>query len=369
MTPAEEEYLRLLPKVELHCHFIGSMRPSTAGDLARAHGVSLPAPAEELFARIDTAPLDGEAYRHTALPLPNAADVVRASDAVGLLEASLWISRAIRKPDEFARVVYEAQQDAFEQSTVLYRELFFEAGWFLHAGVTYADMVAGLAAGLEAAETDFGIAGRLIVGLDRSWSPATALRIVEKAVDHPHPAVIGIGLEGSELAGAPGSFAAAYRLAAEHGLRRTAHAGEHFPAASYVLACLDELGCDRIDHGYFVLESDAATARCRDEGVAFTCAFTTSRKSWIPWRRASVARMIEDGLQVCLNSDDPTMFPTTLLNEYLQAHDELGLSLDAITDLASNAVEASWMEETVKTSWRARLDAYSRQQPAVVNGS
>lgn len=369
MTPAEEDYLRRLPKVELHCHFIGSMRSSTAADLARAHRVRLPAPADELFGRIDTPPIDGEAYRRTTLPLPRAEDVVRAPDAVGLLEASLWISRVVRTPDEFARVVYEAQQDAYEQSSVLYRELFFEAGWFLHAGVTYPDLVAGLAAGLEAAETDFGITGRLIVGLDRSWSPTTALRIVEKAVDHPHPAVIGIGLEGSELAGTPASFAAAYRLAAEHGLRRTAHAGEHVPTAAYVLACLDDLGCDRIDHGYFLLESEAATARCRDEGVAFTCAFTTSRKSWIPWRRASVARMIDSGLRVCLNSDDPTMFPTTLLDEYFQARETLGLSLEAITELAVNAVEASWMEESLKNSWRSRLAAHSDQRPARVNGS
>jgi adenosine deaminase len=369
VTPAEEEYLRRLPKVELHCHFIGAMRPGTAGDLARTHDVPLPAPAEDLFARIDTAPLDGEAYRHTALPLPRAADVARAPDAVGLLEVSLWISRAIRTPGEFARVIYEAQQDAFAQSNVLYRELFFEAGWFLHAGVAYGDMVSGLAAGLRDAETDFGISGRLIVGLDRSWTPAAALAVVEEVVAHPHASVIGIGLEGSELAGAPDSFAPAYRLAAAHGLHRTAHAGEHVPTAAYVLACLDTLDCERIDHGYFVLEDEAATTRCREEGVSFTCAFTTSRSSWIPWRRASIARMIELGLRVSLASDDPTMFPTTLTAEYLQARDHLGLSLETITALAAEGVEASWMEESVKSSWRIRLAEYSGRAASVVNGS
>jgi adenosine deaminase len=75
--------------------------------------------------------------------------------------------------------------------------------------------------------------------------------------------------------------------------------------------------------------------------------------------------MIDSGLRVCLASDDPTMFPTTLLAEYFQAKENLGLSLDAITALAVQAVEAAWMEESVKDSWRARLAAYSARSPAV----
>jgi adenosine deaminase len=158
---------------------------------------------------------------------------------VGLLEASEWLARTLVSPDDFARVAYEAQEDAWRQSNVVYRELFFEPGWFLGLGVAYPHLVDGLTAGLRAAEADFGVVGRLVAGIDRRVAAGAARELAEQVVTHPRPEVVGIGLEGSELLGPPERFAEAYRLAGRHGLHRTAHAGEHVPTAEYVLACLD----------------------------------------------------------------------------------------------------------------------------------
>ncbi len=127
----EHSWLRGIPKVELHCHLMGTLRPGTAAELARIHAVALPIPAEELYRRIESPPLLGQEYEGTVIPLPTAATLVDAGagDTVGLLAASEVLAGLLRTPDDFARVAHEAQEDAFRHSHVVYRELFFEPGW------------------------------------------------------------------------------------------------------------------------------------------------------------------------------------------------------------------------------------------------
>jgi adenosine deaminase len=355
VEPGLRSYLTELPKIELHCHLLGTLRPTTAAAMARANDVVLPVAPEELYPRIESAPLVGPQYVGTAVPLPTGSTPAARPETIGLLEASRWLAGTMVTQGDFARVAYEAQVDAHRQSNVVHRELFFEVGWFLELGVPYRTMVDGLIEGLEAARIDVAISGTLIAGIDRQISAGAALELVEAVVAEPRAEVVGIGLEGSELLGPPRRFADAYQLAATSGLRRTAHAGEHAPTAAYVLDCLDVLGCDRIDHGYFVLEDPAAVRRCATDAVAFSAAFTTSRTSWIPWRRASVRRMVDAGLAVNLGSDDPAMFPTTLAAEYIQASEQLGLDPARVTGMVAAAIDASWLPEEAKAAHRSRL--------------
>src|SRR5699024_7542036 len=131
----------------------------------------------------------------------------------------------------------------------------------------------------------------------------------------------------------------ANRLAGGSGLPRPPHASEHVPAAQNAVTCLDVLGCDRLDHGYFVLEDDAVVARMREEQVAFTVASTTSRRSWRPWRKASILAMLEAGLNVFPCSDDPGMFPTTVLGEYRILADA-GVPRERLTQMARASLVA-----------------------------
>lgn len=353
--PASRAFLVRLPKVELHCHFLGSVRPATVAELAAANGVELPVDVAELYGRIESAPLVGPEYEHTMVPLPDADQARGHFGGYGLLQASAWVMAALVRREDFARAAYESQQDAHRTSNVRYREMFFEPAAFMSLGISYATVVDGLLDGMRTAETDLGVAGRLIAGIDRAEPPGAARELVGEMLATHRDDVIGIGLEGSERAGAPELFAEAFALAGRGGLRRCAHAGEHVPSATNVLTCLDMLNCDRVDHGYFVLEDPEAVARCSRDGVYFTCAFTTSRRAWIPWRRESVRRMIDAGLRVTLGSDDPAMFPTTLGLEYLEAHEKIGLPLDAVVRLAANGIEASWMSDDEKARHRDEL--------------
>jgi adenosine deaminase len=343
-----EEFLRRLPKVELHCHLIGSMRPETGADLARKHGVTLPHDAHYLYEHVNSHPPDDARYNQSRIPMTGYDLPPMPDPSFSLFQVADWLAPSLRDREDFARVVYESMADAATSSNVRYREIAFEPTTFMAQGISYATIVDGLIEGVRAAERDHGIVGRLVAGIDRGEPPSHALHLVEQMVADPRDEVVGIGLQAFELAGPPELFAEAYQLAKRHGLRRTAHAGEHDPSARNVLTCLGLLACDRIDHGYFVLEDDDAVKRCRDEGVVFACISTTSRRAWIPWRRASIKAMVEAGLRVSLASDDPAMFPTTVAREYAIAGTELGFEPTTMHQIALNGIDAAWTDDAHK---------------------
>ncbi len=350
-----EELLRRMPKVELHCHFLGTMRAETCADLVQKHGVRLPDDARTIYAHINSRSDPGPRYAHTKIPVPGPNPAEEPDPSYSLLEVSQWVAAALVEPADFARVAYEGLEDAAKSSTIRYREMFFEPTLYYPHGVRYRTIVDGIGEGIRAAEADFGIRCQLIAGINREDTAAVAVQLVQEVLDNRRDEVIGIGLEAFELSGPPEKFVDAYQLAKSGGLHRTAHAAEHDPSARNVVTCLDLLGCERIDHGYFVLEDDAVVDRCRDEGVYFACISTTSRRAWRPWRRKSIKAMVERGLRVTLASDDPAMFPTTLSREYLIAGTELGFGPATMREICLNGIEASWLDEADKRRMRRQF--------------
>lgn len=337
------DYLRRLPKADLHCHLIGTVRATTFAELARRESLALPADPERIFADINSLPPDPALYRNTRIPVPQQRSADEPEVSYSLFQVSNWVVEVLRDADDLTRIVYEAFEDAHRLSGTRHLELFFDALPPHLASLGYRGAVEAYAEGIRMAERDFGMTGRMIQGIDRSRSGDEALAVVRRVVDNPHEYVAGIGLDNLETAGPPERFIDAYRLAGEAGLGRTAHSSEHAPTAVNTITCLDQLGCDRIDHGYYVLEDDAVVERMRDEQVAFTVASTTSRRSWRPWRRASISAMLDAGLNVIPCSDDPGMFPTSLVAEYGIVADQIGASHAQIRRMAVASFEASWL--------------------------
>lgn len=360
-----DEIIRRMPKVELHTHLLGSMRPATFAELAARRGIRLPADPLEIFANINSPARPNPIYANTRIPVPVSDPATEPDPSYPLLEVSRWAAPALVEAEDFARVAYEAFADAATRSNVRHCEMFFEPTLYFEHGVRYETIADGVAAGARAAARDFGIGALMIAGLNRAQPPAMAEALVDAVIAHRRDEIVGIGLEDYELAGPPERFAAAYAKARQAGLRRTAHSSEHAPSAANTVTCLDLLGCERIDHGYFVLEDDAVVARCREQGVVFTCVFSTSRRSWRPWRRASVKAMVEAGLRVTLGADDPGMFPTTLTDEYLIAANVIGFGHERIREFCLNGVDAAWIDAGARASLRARfvkeLDALAAQ--------
>ncbi|WP_326719233.1 hypothetical protein OHT59_06695 [Streptomyces sp. NBC_00243] len=348
-------YLQRMPKTDLHCHLLGTVRATTFADLARRCGLDLPAGPEVIFRDINSLPPDPKLYEHTRIPVPRGRAADEPEVSYSLFQVSHWIAEALRDADDLTRITYEAFEAAHRTSSVRHLEVSFD-GLPPHLGsLGYRGAVDAYAEGIRLAERDFGMSGRLIAAVDRSTSAEQALARVRQVVDNPHEYVAGIGLDNLETAGPPERFADAYRLAGEAGLRRTAHSSEHAPVAHNTITCLDLLGCDRIDHGYYVLEDDDVVARCRDERVPFLVAFTTSRRSWRPWRRASIAAMIDAGLNVVLADDDPGLFPTTLTDEYRIAAEDLGLDRPKLRAMALAGVDACWLPDNEKAALRERF--------------
>lgn len=352
-----EGWIKELPKVDLHCHLIGTVRATTFAEMARRAGLELPDDPEVIYRDINSRPPDPSLYRNTRIPVPQGPSSGEPTTSYSLFQACAWVTQSLQSSGDLTRIVYEAFEDARLRSNVRHLELFFDELPGHLAWLGYTGYVEALARGVELAEREFGMTGRLIAGIDRSKTAQEALAWVRTVVEHPHPYVAGVGLDNLETVGPPERFVEAYQLAGRAGLGRTAHSSEHQPSAQNTITCLDDLGCDRIDHGYYVLEDDDVVARLREDKVVFTVGCVTSRRSWRPWRRASIRAMLDAGLHVVPCSDDPGMFPNSLTNEYNILSSEVGATHEQLSQMALRAVDACWLPAAEKDALRREVGA------------
>jgi adenosine deaminase len=326
VTPQEDAALRALPKVELHCHLEGCVRPGTLVELADRHRVPL--------------------------PTRDLARIYAYSDMASFLRVFELLSAAVVDRDDVRRITYESLADA-AAGGVIYQEMFVNPT--VHPACPYPELLAGLREGIALGRERHGVLGRVIMSVYRSHPPEAALRMVEEVAAHPCEEVVGIGMDGDELAGPPLLFRDAYASAAAAGLRRTAHAGERFDAAE-IRACLDVLGCERIDHGYGVVTDPDLLARCRAEGIPFTYAWLSTLYNYRgPLADHPFRRMREAGLRMSLGSDDPAIGGSDLAGDYVTVCEAFGWTLDDMRRQVADAVEAAWCSPADKASLRARI--------------
>jgi adenosine deaminase len=330
------EALDRLPKVELHCHIEGTMRPETVVELARKNGLDLPTADPT------------ELYRYTSLD--------------SFLEVFWLVQSALADRDDWARLAYESIVDGAAHGLV-YRETFFTPARHLAGGQDLAEIVAGLAEGLEAAEKETGARAMLIAGIDRAYGGAAGREMVERLValcrqgSPGSERVIGVGLDSTEQGVDPAQFAEAFALAGRSGLRRTSHQGETTPP-SYIRAGLDLLGSERIDHGLASMQDPELVRRLAGERIPLTVcpnsnvriANAVPRLEDHPYRR-----MREAGLLATLNTDDPALTDLDLGEEYRSVMAAFGYGWDDMVAIALDGVEATWLDDSEKRELRDRV--------------
>jgi adenosine deaminase len=189
---------------------------------------------------------------------------------------------------------------------------------------------------------------RLVPSINRELSASVALNLIQEILDHPHDWVIGIGMDYTESKGPPAQFTEAYYLAGEGGLYRTAHVCEDNQSLEQappqnVIICLEDLGCDRLDHGYNLLSNPAVVERCREAQIPFTCCSHTSNRAGQHQRLLNIQGMLNAGLKVTLNTDDPAMFGVNLNQVYTTVCLGLNLGVEQAVALCLNGVEAAWL--------------------------
>jgi len=324
-----------IPKVELHCHIEGTIRPSTVAELAVKNGRELPVDDVE------------QLYVYDSLN--------------GFLKIFWFVQEMLADRDDWRRIAFESVVDAAPHG-LRYRETFFTPARHLETGQDLAEIVAGLTEGLEQAELETGVRAMLILDMDRAFGPQAGLAVIERlgelrragAADR----VIGIGMDSTELGVDPRSFAPAFELAGRLGLRRTAHAGED-TGPENIAAALDALGIERVDHGLSALQDPELTKRlagdripldvCPNSNVVIANKVPTLAEH--PFRR-----MREQGLLATLNTDDPAMTDLDLGKEYRSVADALDMSLDDMAEVALDGVEAAWLDDTEERVLRAQFE-------------
>ncbi len=338
MPATLSDYLRGLPKAELHLHIEGTLEPELMFELAQRNGIALP------YASVEAA---RAAYSF--------------DDLQSFLDLYYAGAAALRTVDDFydlaAAYIKRARADG-----VVHAELFFDPQTHTERGVPIETVFAGLARALRAARATHGFSSRLILCFLRHLSEDEALATLEAALPLREAYAdlwVGVGLDSSERGNPPEKFAHVFALARAAGLRVVAHAGEEGPAA-YVSAALDVLGAERIDHGVRAEEDAALIERLKREQIPLTVCPLSNLKLRVVSDLClhNIARLLRAGLCVTVNSDDPAYFGGYVAANYLAVAEALDLSRAELVQLAANSFSASFASEAEKAAWQAELAEY-----------
>jgi adenosine deaminase len=251
-----------------------------------------------------------------------------------------------RSPEAIHRITREAIEDAAKDN-VKYMELRFTPVALSRAErFPLHDVLDWVITSSQAAAQEFGLVVKLITSVNRHETPELAEQVAWLAAEHKDDGVVGMDLAGNEAEFKTEPFYAVFREAKQAGLHITIHAGEWGPATN-VSEAIEELGAERIGHGVRVLENDYVTSLARERGTAFEVCVTSNYQSGVvPGLEAHpLAKMLDKGLNVTINTDDPSVSRITLSNEYHIVRDDLGLPMEKLKQRILAAGEAAFLPE------------------------
>jgi adenosine deaminase len=327
-----ERLIRLMPKVELHLHIEGTLEPEAAFGFAKRNGVKLPyGSPEEMRAAYDFSDLQ------SFLDLYYAASSVLLTRRDFYDLTWMYLERAVA-------------------DNVRHVEVFFDPQTHMVRGVALSSVVRAISCALREARERHGITSRLIMCFLRDRTEEEAFKTLRQAEGYLH-LIDGVGLDSGEIGNPPAKFERVFAAAREKGLHVVAHAGEEGPASN-VRDSLDLLGAERIDHGVRCLEDADLVRRLADERVCLTvCPLSNVRlRVFDRMEDHPLKRMLEAGLAVTVNSDDPAYFGGYITENFLAAKRALGLTVEDVRQLAANAIEGSFLDADPKAALMAELD-------------
>ena len=291
------------PKIELHVHLEGTVRPETVLEIARRNGYSLSVDSVEELQRL-----------------------YEFRDFTHFLEVFMLTTDALQTAEDFRQVTVEYAEEAAGHGAV-YLEAIFALG--LRRGLDSDAVFTGCCDGVDEARERFGVEVRLTPDIARIYSPDEAMHTARYAVKYRDRGVVGLGLGGDELANPPELFAPAFELARAEGLASVPHAGEHVGPES-IRAALDVLGADRIRHGITAVRDPALMETLAERGIVLdVCPVSNVCTRAVPSLvEHPLPRLVEAGIACSISTDDPAMFGTDLTHEY-EAAASLGVDARA----------------------------------------
>ncbi len=329
-----EQWIRHLPKAELHLHIEGTLEPDLMFELAKRNAVTL------RFQSVDEV---RAAYQFT--------------DLQSFLDIYYEGAQVLLKEQDFYDLTW-AYLERVRAQHVRHVEIFFDPQTHTDRGVAFETVITGIHRALDDGERKLGISHQVIMCFLRHLSAEAAMRTLERALPF-RDWIIGVGLDSSEVGHPPEKFVTVFDRARGEGFLTVAHAGEEGPP-EYVWQALDLLQVKRIDHGVRSIEDPALVTRLKADGIPLTVCPLSNVKLCVydTMEQHRLRELLHAGLCVTLNSDDPAYFGGYVNENFVAAHQALGLTRGELYQLARNSFEAAFLDDEPTRTLLSELDAY-----------
>ena len=326
------DLIKKLPKAELHLHIEGSLEPELMFRLAKKNQVDIP------YKDIEDV---RNAYNFTNLQ--TFLDIYYAGANVLLTK------------DDFYDLTWEYILKCVENN-IIHTEIFFDPQTHTARGVPFDAVIIGIKEALQDAKTKYGITSCIIMCFLRHLSQEDAFETLDAALKYQDD-IIGVGLDSSELGNPPSKFKEVFKKAKEAGFKLVAHAGEEADF-SYIYEALDLLGIHRIDHGVQSIKSAALMQRLKDEQMPLTVCPNSNieLKVFETYKEHNIKELLDYGLNVSVNSDDPAYFKGYMNQNFINLHENLELSEDDIVTLVKNSFKSAFISDELKEVYLAKVD-------------
>ncbi|MET9711206.1 adenosine deaminase [Nocardiopsis alba] len=324
-----------IPKAELHLHIEGTLEPELAFQLAHRNNITLPYPDVRTLR---------DAYSFT--------------DLQSFLDLYYRLMDVLRTEADFHDLATAYLTRAAAQG-VRHAEIFFDPQAHTQRGIPLETVINGLTSALDTSLQDHGISTHLILCFLRDQSAQEAMDTLDAARPHLHH-ITAVGLDSAEVGNPPEKFTEVFQAAADLGLHRVAHAGEEGPA-TYIWNALNHLGAERIDHGIRCMDDpELITHLATNQTPLTVCPFSNVRLRAVPTLdQHPLPAMMDAGLLVTVNSDDPAYFGGYVHDNYLGLQQHLGLTDEQLRTLARNSFTASFLTPERRDALIAQVDAHT----------
>jgi adenosine deaminase len=330
-----QSFIAGMPKCELHVHIEGTLEPDMKFALAQRNRLTLPyGSVAELRA----------SYNFNDLP--------------SFLAIYYEGMRVLLMEQDFYDLTYAYLEKASSQNT-RYAEMFFDPQAHTARGVSFDTVIRGIRRAQLDAETRLGIRSQLVMCFLRDWSAEFAMATLLEALPYKEW-IIGVGLDSDEKNNPPVKFRDVFARAREEGFLLTMHCDvDQENSTTHIRQCLDEIGVARIDHGVNALEDPALIEALRARGIGLTVCPISNTYCSNDTKSAEIARFLELGIRVTVNSDDPAYFGGYLTENLVRVQEETGLDRKGLAQIVRNGFEIAWLPRRTKDSYLAELDAYA----------
>jgi aminodeoxyfutalosine deaminase len=332
-----QSFIRRLPKAELHLHLEGTILPSTL---------------VELSVRRDERPMT----------LPDTERLYHFTDFSGFIDCFKAVTRRLKEPEDYELAAWRMMQQLAAQG-IVHAEVYISVGviymWRNFDPRCFEPIFDGLERSRERAVRELGLSLYWIFDAVRHFTIEEAERVFSKAAEMraQYPSIIGIGLGGDERRTGSEPFRKLYAQARASGLRLTNHAGETTGAEAIWEALA--IGSERIGHAVSAIQDESLLRHLKDRGIPLELNPTSNVRTGVcpSFSGHPLRSYFDRGLLVTINSDDPAFFGCDLVNEFLLAHTVHGFNREELRQLAANSIRASFLPETGKSMWLARIES------------